>query len=137
MDAYYVPGGRPYSSTKKLKLAALPFESKLTIWTDPERPSALAIKGALELVNATDAFRTEVENRFFEQYTQCTRDEYLEYVNDPDYDVTADMLPAITQPIEIWSIFHPVEYSASINEPTEMYPSEVAEVVLSFSVAFD
>lgn len=137
MDAFYVPGGLPYLRTRKLRLGALPFESTLTLWTDPEHPSDMVIKEAVDLVNATDAFRTEVENRFFEDYMEFTRDEYLKYADDPAYEVSADMLPAIALPAEIWSIFKPLDHSASIHEPTDMCPDDGTEVVLSFRVDFD
>ena len=137
MDAFYVEGGMPYLRTKQLKLGALPFEAVLTIWTDPENPSDIALKGAVDLVNSDVAFRTEVERRFFDDYNDVTRAEYLEYANDPAYGITPEMLPTIERHEQVWSIFHPLQHAASIHEPNDMYPSDVAEVVLSFGVSFD
>ena len=129
MDAFYVEGGKPYLQTQKLKLGAFPFESVLTIWTDPENPSDIALKGALDLVNSAPTFRAEVEGCFFDDYNDVTRDEYMEYATDPSYDVTPDMLPNIERPDQVWSIYTPLEHTASIHEPDDMYPSDVAELL--------
>ena len=137
MDAYFIPGGLPYLRTKKLALGALPFESLVTLWTNPDSPSDIAIKGAVDLVTSDASFRAEVELRLFEDYTEYTREEYLGYANDPAYEITLDMLPLISRPDEVWTVFHALEHAASIHEPDDMYPSDVAELVLSFGASFD
>jgi hypothetical protein len=137
MDAYSIEGGFPFLTTGQLAIGTFPFTSALTIWTDPDRPSDIAISGAVNLIHSGDDFRTEVERRFFDDYVKFTRDEYLEYARDPAYGITPAMLPEIHTPSEIWSIFRPLERAVSISEPSESYPSDVAEVSLSFSVAFD
>ena len=137
MDAFYVEGGQPYLVTAKLAIGALPFESVITIWTDPEHPSKIVISGAVDLVRSGNEFRREVEHHFFEDYINGTRDEYLEYASDPSYGITSEMLPDIKFPQEIWSILKPTDHAVSIREPGEFYPSKAAEVKLSFSVAFD
>ena len=138
MDAFYVEGGLPYLITGKLPIGALPFESIITIWTDPERPTDIAISGAVNLVQSGEDFRAEVERRFFDDYRTVTRDEYLEYARDPGYDIDPSMLPEIHEPHEVWSFLKPCEYGAvDIKEPNKFYPSKVAEVSLSFTVSFD
>ncbi|WP_395742011.1 DUF6985 domain-containing protein [Prosthecobacter sp.] len=138
MDAFYVPGGLPYLVTGRLRIGALPFESSITLWTDPENPADIALTGAVGLVQSGADFRAEVERRFFEDYTTCTRPEYLEYARDPGYGIDPSMLPEIHEPHEVWSFLRPCEHGAvSVHEPGKFYPSQVAEVCLSFSVPFD
>jgi hypothetical protein len=137
MDATYVEGGQPYLTTKKLALGSLPFQSAVTIWTDPEHPSDLAISSAINLIRSGDDFRAEVEKRFFDDYVQVTRVEYLEYAQDPAYGITPEMLPELRSPSEIWSILRPLEEAVSVSERHEERPWSGIELTLSFSAAFD
>lgn len=107
------------------------------MWTDPDTPSNVVIDGAVSIVESREAFRTEVERRLFNDYIEDTRPEYLEYASDPSYAVSSDMLPELSGYAEVWTVFSPTIGCVSIDEPSEFYPSNRAEITLSFSVAFD